>query len=183
MKRLTNILEIVFLLGMLFLCGMIVMAGSGRVPYVFGYRILQVISDSMKPTISDQTCIIIKKADQEEIKVGDIITFVSEEAEIQGFLNTHRVYEIVEDAESGEQLYITKGDAHKEPDDYPVRYEQVAGKYVGELPLGNWVYKGIRFLSDRTNYFIVVILPLLFCCMSYFKQLIKVLFGKEKDAS
>ena len=173
MKRLTNILEIVFLLGMLFLCGMIVMAGSGRVPYVFGYRILQVISDSMKPTISDQTCIIIKKADQEEIKIGDIITFVSEEAEIQGFLNTHRVYEIVEDAES----------AHKEPDDYPVRYEQVAGKYVGELPLGNWVYKGIRFLSDRTNYFIVVILPLLFCCMSYFKQLIKVLFGKEKDAS
>lgn len=183
MKRLANILEIVFLLGMLFLCGMIVMAGKGKAPYIFGYRVLQVISDSMKPTIPDRTCIMIKKADQEEIKCGDIITFVSEESEIRGFLNTHRVYDIVEDSETGEQLYLTKGDAHSEPDDLPVRYEQIAGKYVCELPFGKWIYKGIRLLADQTNYFIIVILPLLFCCLSYFRQLVKAIFGKEKDAS
>lgn len=181
MKRLVNALEILFLVVMIVLCGVIFMAGNGNVPYIFGYRVLQVISDSMKPTIEDETCIVIKKVDAEDIEVGDIITFVSEAADIKGYLNTHRVYEIVTDEETGEVQYITKGDAYDQPDLYPVDYEQIAGEYVGEMPFGRLLYKGIRFLADRNNYFIVVILPLFFCFMSYAKQLFNTLFKKEKD--
>ncbi len=183
MKRLANILEVLVLVVMILLCGVVFMAGNGKVPYIFGYRVLQVISDSMKPTIEDETCIVIKKVDQEDIEVGDIITFVSEAADIKGYLNTHRVYDITTDEETGDTLYITKGDAYAQPDVYPVEYEQIAGEYVGELPFGKLLYKGIRFLADRNNYFIVVILPLFFCFMSYAKQLFNAVFKKEKDES
>ena len=183
MKRAVKILEILFLIGMLLMCGAVILAGNGKIPYIFGYRILQVVSDSMQPTISDETCIAIKQVKKEEIHVGDIITFVSDAPDIRGYLNTHRVHEIIQDTESGETLFITKGDACIAPDEYPVEYEQIVGKYTGELPFGKWVYRGIIFLTDRTHYFIVVIVPLLFCCMSYFKQLIAALLGKEKDAS
>ena len=77
MKKLINAIEILFIVVMIVLCGMVFMAGNGKVPYIFGYRVLQVISDSMTPTINDETCIVIRKVDEDDIKVGDIITFVS----------------------------------------------------------------------------------------------------------
>lgn len=179
--RIANIFEIAILIIMIALCLMVIMAGQGRVPYVFGYRILQVITDSMEPTISDRTCIIIRQVEQEDIKVGDIITFVSEAPQIRGFLNTHRVHEITVDEETGETLYITKGDASSQPDPYPVQYEQIAGRYVRELPFGELLFRAIQFLRDQVNYFVVVMLPLFLCCMSYIRQLIKALFGKKED--
>ena len=92
-----------------------------------------------------------------------------------------RVYEITEDAESGETLYITIGDASNKPDPYPVAYDQIVGRYVRELPYGEWLYRAIRFLADQVNYFIIVILPLLLCCLSYVRQFFKALFGKEEE--
>ncbi|MBE5884266.1 MAG: signal peptidase I [Lachnospiraceae bacterium] len=181
MKRIVRVLEVLFLVAMIVLCVVVFMAGNGKVPYIFGYRILQVISNSMNPTIDDETCIVIKKVEQEDIVVGDIVTFVSEAPEIRGYLNTHRVHEITADEETGETLYITKGDAYELPDSYPVKYEQIAGRYVGELPLGELLFKGIRFLSDRNNYFVIIILPLFFCFASYAKDLMNALFKKEKD--
>lgn len=182
MKRVAKVLEVLFLVMMILVCIVIFMAGNGNVPYIFGYRVLQVMTDSMSPTISDQTCIVIRKVEQEEIEVGDIITFTSQAPDIKGYLNTHRVYDIVEDSVSGETLYITMGDAVTEPDAYPVRYEDIAGEYVRELPFGRQLYRMIHFLSDQVNYFVVVMLPLFICFMSYLRQLFKVLFSKEKDA-
>lgn len=179
-KKILAAVEIIFLVIMIGMCALVFMAGNGKVPYIFGYRVLQVISDSMTPTISDETCIIIKKVDMEDIKIGDIITFVSEAADIRGYLNTHRVHDIVTDEATGETLFITKGDAYAQPDLLPVQYEQVAGRYVGELPFGEVLFKGIRFLADRNNYFLIVMLPLFFCFMSYAKQFFDVLTGRKK---
>ncbi len=181
MRKLARISEILILVIMVSLCVLVLFAGSGKMPYIFGYRVLQVLSGSMQPTISDETCIVIKKTDEDEIEIGDIITFVSESPDIYGYLNTHRVHDIVSDAESGETLFITKGDAYDEPDDYPVSYDQIEGRYVGELPFGKLIFKGIRFLSDRDHYFLIVILPLSLCCVSYVKQLFESLTGKQKE--
>lgn len=182
MKRIIRVLEVLFLAVMIGMCGVVFMAGNGKVPYFFGYRVLQVISNSMSPTIETETCIIIKKVEAEDIEVGDIITFVSEAPEIRGYLNTHRVYDIRTN-ESGETEYITKGDAYDLPDSYPVEYEQIAGEFVRELPFGRQLFKGIRFLADRNNYFIIVILPLFCCFASYAKDLMNAIFKKEKDES
>jgi len=182
MKRVIKVIDGLFLLLMISLCIVVLMAGNGKVPYLFGYRILQVVSDSMSPTISGNTCIVIKRVDRQDIQVGDIITFTSEDPRIEGFLNTHRVVNIIEDAESEEVLYITKGDASDEEDAYPVSYDQVAGKYVKELPFGQYIFRAIHFIHDPVNYFIVVMVPLFLCLMSYVKQLFGALFSKEKNA-
>lgn len=181
MKKLVNVLEVLFLVMMIGLCVIVFMAGNGKVPYVFGYRILSVVSNSMSPTIENETCIVIKKVEAEDIEVGDIITFVSEAADIKGYLNTHRVYAIETDETTGENIYITKGDAYGQPDLDPVDFEQVAGEYVGELPMGKTLFKAIRFLADRNNYFVIVILPLFCCFASYAKQLWNAITRKEKD--
>ena len=177
MKRVAKVFEVLFLVLMIAICAIVLMAGQGNVPYIFGHRILQVMTDSMSPTISDKTCIIIKQVEQE-----DIITFTSQDPRIKGYLNTHRVCEIVEDSETGEKLYITMGDAATDPDPYPVSYEQIAGVYVRELPFGKELYRMIYFLADQVNYFVVVMLPLFICFMSYLRQLLKALFSKEMDA-
>ena len=182
MKRLADILEIVLLVIMLGMCAVVLMAGQGNVPYIFGYRVMQVISDSMRPTISAETCIVIEKVDDiSGIQIGDVITFISEDPRIEGYYNTHRVYDIITDAETGETLLQTKGDAHETPDAQLVSFDQVAGRYVGELPFGKTLFKGIRFLADRNNYFVIVILPLFCCFASYGKQLWNAITRKEED--
>ncbi len=182
MKRLADILEIVLLVIMIGMCVVVLMAGQGNVPYIFGYRVMQVISDSMRPTISAETCIVIEKVDDiSEIQVGDVITFISQDPRIEGFHNTHRVNDIITDAETGEVLLQTKGDAYEEPDAHLVSFDQVAGRYVGELPFGKYLYKGIIFLMDQVNYFIVVIAPLFICFMSYCKQLLVALFKPASE--
>ncbi len=181
MKRLALFFEGFFLVAMILMCVLIIMAGQGKVPYIFGYRVLQVVTDSMEPTIKGETCIVIEEVERDDIKVGDIITFVSEDPQLRGFLNTHRVYEVNWDEAIEEAYYITIGDASSTPDPYAVYYRQVVGRYVRELPYGEFLYRAIRFLSDQVNYFIIVILPLFMCCMSYVRQLFKALFSKEED--
>lgn len=182
MKRLADIFEIILLIIMLGMCAVVLMAGQGNVPYIFGHRVMQVISDSMRPTISAETCIVIEKVDDiHEIEIGDVITFVSEDPRIEGYYNTHRVDDIITDSETGEILLQTKGDAYDTPDANLVGFDQVAGRYVGELPFGKYLYKGIIFLTDRVNYFIVVIAPLFICFMSYFKQLLVALFKPARE--
>jgi len=181
MRRLAVFFEGLFLVVMLLMCAMIFMAGQGNVPFIFGHRVLRVVTDSMEPTIVGETCIVIEEVELEEIEVGDIITFISTSPRIYGFLNTHRVHEILADEETGEKYFITIGDASSTPDPYPVYFEQVEGRYVQELPYGDLVYRAIEFLTDQVNYFIIVILPLFLCCMSYVRQLFKALFSRPED--
>ena len=173
MKRLANSLEILFLVLMLTLCGLIIAAGRGTVPYLFGYRILQVVSGSMQPTIPNDTCILVKKPVSEDIQVGDIITFVSDDPRIQGYYNTHRVVEITT-GEDGSRIFTTQGDAYTIPDAYPVYEEDIVGKFL---------FRGIQFFADRTHYFVLVIVPLLGCCLSYLRQLFQALRGENEEES
>ena len=182
MKRLANSLEILFLVLMLTLCGLIIAAGRGTVPYLFGYRILQVVSGSMQPTIPNDTCILVKKPVSEDIRVGDIITFVSDDPRIQGYYNTHRVVEITT-GEDGSRIFSTQGDAYTIPDAYPVYEEDIVGVYQRELPFGKFLFRGIQFFADRTHYFVLVIVPLLGCCLSYLRQLFQALRGENEEES
>lgn len=165
------------------ICLLTIQAGSGKVPYIFGFRILKVVTDSMRPAIQSGTCIIIEKTEREALQIGDIITFVSNDPSIRGFYNTHRIVGIIKDAQSGEPLYITKGDAAVSEDETPVSYEAVAGRYRWELPFGRLVYRGTELLMNSGVYFLLVILPLLLCLLSYLKQLWLAIFPGESQES
>lgn len=172
-----SIFIIFILLACVFVFGLL----KGNAPAIFGYRILHVVSGSMEPMIEEGCYIIIKEVSASKLQEGDVITFISEEPTIYGMYNTHRIYDIFEDTYTGERLFITKGDAHPEPDDYPVEVDQIVGKLVKVLPFGKTLGKLMTHLSNNHIYFVIVILPLVICLVSYVIQFFKALLEKENE--
>lgn len=180
MKKFAAILrDIGFVFFVVFILLMIFLMSSGKHISIAGYQVLRVLTSSMEPTISENTCIIIKKVPVEDLKVGDVITFTSDDPQIQGLYNTHRIHDIVE--ENGETLYVTKGDAIDAVDAYPVHQDQVAGIYVRELPGGRLLGKCFVALSDNRVYFLVIMLPLMLCLMSYFWQIMGIFRKSDEE--
>ena len=126
----TNIFLIIFicLFGYIFIT-----IYNGGVPEFFGYSFLRVISTSMEPIINHDDMILVKKVNADDIKTGDVITFKSRDPYLNGFLNTHRVVDIIEDGESGEREFVTKGDANGAEDYYTAWESKIIGRYVKKV--------------------------------------------------
>lgn len=104
-----------------------------EVPMVFNTAPLIVISDSMTIDKKADTgafnkgdLIFVKKVDPTTLKVGDIITYISNDKE--GSIITHRIVSIYEDGS-----FETKGDYSPGYDRDPVKHNQVVGKYTGRI--------------------------------------------------
>ena len=112
---------------------------SGKVPSLFGYSVVRIVTPSMDPKIPVGSFVLIKKASPEEIAVGDIITFYTDDPDplIAGKTITHRVLAV--SCEDGKYVFTTKGDnqaTNPVPDAYPARGEKLVGRYVcGMLPV------------------------------------------------
>ena len=174
MKRILSIAgNIIFTAVVLYLCYFIIQAVQDQSPAVFGYRMLRVVTDSMEPVFTSGDCIIIKETAQEDLAVGDIVTFVSADPSLQGGFNTHRIIDIAADYTVGNVVYYTKGDGNNWEDNYTVSYEDIVGKYVKTLSFGKKFSGFLEKLSDRNYYFAIVIVPILLCFVSCIHQLAK----------
>ena len=97
-----------------------------------------VISGSMRPTLDVGDVVIIAKVSADTIKTGDIIQF----REGEGVTTVHRVVEIQES--EGKRVFITQGDANREPDAKPVIPENVVGKAVFTIPKIGWAAIAVK---------------------------------------
>ena len=176
-KIIKNIL-LILAVGLLVL--QVASAVKGSTPSFLGYRVLRVISSSMQPTIPDETCILIRSVDADTLEEGDVITYISTDPSIYGYYNTHRIYDKYTD-EEGVIHFITKGDANEYPDVYEVLPDRIIGKYMGEIPFGRYLGKGLNYLTNRNVYFLVVILPLVICLISYVLQILRTLMEDRED--
>lgn len=181
MKRFIALIkDILFVLVVVGMCIVIVAVSNGHRLQIAGYQLLRVLTYSMSPAIEENSLIIIKEVPQEEIQVGDIITFVSDDPDLMGMYNTHRVHSIEVNEETGEKRYITKGDKNTYIDVYPVSYDKIAGKYYYTVPFGQIIGQAIAALADQRVYFVFIMLPLMLCFLSYLWQIFKLLFW-DKD--
>ena len=105
---------------------------SGKVPHVFGYSVINIISSSMEDEIPKDSYILIKKVDPEEVRVDDVICFYSSDPRIYGIPNTHRVVEEPIVTEGGVE-FVTKGDASSDNDPVTAKGENLIGVYVRKL--------------------------------------------------
>jgi signal peptidase I len=105
---------------------------KGRVPYLFGYSVMNIVSGSMEDKIPAGTYILIKKTDASDIQKGDIICFYSDDPNIKGYPNTHTVVEDPIYGENGIE-FVTKGEANLLKDDYTAKGDKLIGKYVKNL--------------------------------------------------
>ena len=105
---------------------------QGKVPHVFGYSVVKIISGSMGETIPEGTYILVKKVDPEEIKIDDVICFYSSDPAIAGLPNTHRVVKDPIVTDTGIE-FVTMGDANNGEDKYTAKGENLIGRYVKPL--------------------------------------------------
>jgi len=111
------------------------------------------MSGSMEPTIMTGDAIVNKRVDG-ELKIGDIVTYRSEDPYFYGIMITHRIIDIK--TENGETVYVTKGDDNATRDRLPVKRNQIYGKVVMVIPKIGYLQ---MFLATSYGWIIAIVIP------------------------
>ena len=136
----------------LFIAYIMVCSAKGKPVNVFGRSLLTVVTGSMEPSLHTGDYIYVKKVPADELEVGDVITFRSEESDVSGKLVTHRIIEITPEGD-----FVTKGDANTIADSKRIRQDQIIGKYTGKAKFFKWINS---FADRRKILLILVIIPM-----------------------
>ncbi len=122
------------------------------------FSIYTIISQSMTPNINVYDTIINIRIDNpEDIKVGDVITFISTSLLNPGTTVTHRVVSITTDSE-GKTCYRTKGDYNPVEDQACAKFSNVLGKVIFVIPqLGRVQF----FIASGPGWIICILIPAL----------------------
>ncbi len=135
-----------------FIAYIMVCSAKGKPVNVFGRSLLTVVTGSMEPSLHTGDYIYVKKVPADELEVGDIIAFRSEESDVSGKLVTHRIIEITPEGD-----FVTKGDANTIADSKRIRQDQIIGKYTGKAKFFKWINS---FADRRKLLLILVIIPM-----------------------
>lgn len=128
-------------------------------PSLFGIKQYVIVSESMKPVLSINDIVIVKKIDTNELKVGDIISFKDGNSIV-----THRINEVVID--NNEKSFITKGDNNNTVDSDIISTNLIEGKVISIIPkLG----KISLILQNK----LVLVILIIICVIWVLKDLFK----------
>ena len=112
---------------------------SGKIPSLFGYSVVRIVTPSMEPKIPVGSFVLIRRIAPEDVSPGDVITFFTDDPDplVAGKTITHRVLSV--SVEGGKYVFKTQGDnqtTNPVVDAYPARGERLVGRYVcGMLPV------------------------------------------------
>ena len=118
-----------------------------------------IVSPSMTPNINVYDVIVNLKVDKpEDIKINDVITFISTNPETEGMTITHRVISIIKDKE-GKYNYQTKGDYALVEDAGTVSFSNIIGRVAFRIPkLGRIQF----FLAEKMHWLLIILIPALY---------------------
>lgn len=150
-----NVITLIFTLTFLLMVFFVYCSMTNRMPTVFGYHMLRVVTGSMDPTYPEGSYIVVKSTDTDKLKVGEVISFYSRDEAIAGQVNTHRIKEIKNN--NGTKSFVTKGDANPTQDPVEVQPEDIVGKVIAHANIIDGIGKAIR---NPWVYLIIVIIPL-----------------------
>lgn len=145
-------------------------------PIVSAYVI---VSPSMTPTIKVQDAVLVIRT--KNIRVGDIVTFKSNDSRYSGYTITHRINDVVT-ANNGKVMYITKGDNNSIVDATPVYKENIYGKVALKIPYLGFIQK--VFFKPFSLFMILLIPSLIFIIYNtvlYIKTIKK--FNKSEESN
>ncbi len=148
--KITKIVSYVIILLLLFV--IIVQRFSNNSLSLGGIRIFTVASGSMLPEYKIGDILISKKADAEDINVGDNVTYIGEKGSLKGIIITHKVIE--KNVKEDGVHFVTKGTANV-IEDPEISYKQVYGKVI---------YKSVllsvfgKIMNNKLMYYLVFML-------------------------
>lgn len=126
-------------------------------PKFYIYKAYIITTESMSPTINSGDVIIIKKCKEEDLKIGDIVTFKQ-----NGETITHKITDITKREKKNE--YTTKGNNNNTEDSKKISFENIEGKQVITIPK----------LGKMTSFFkngIIIIIVLLIFLVLYLQKI------------
>lgn len=132
--------------------------GLTRAP-LFGAYVI--ITGSMEPNVKVFDAVLTIRESKEDIKVNDIITFVSQNPHHNGATITHRVVGIVK-LDDGKISYRTKGDNNPIPDSSLVNYENIVGKVILKIPKIGY----LQSLISNNKLLVLIVIPCIFIVFS-----------------
>ena len=152
---------------------------SGKDASLFGFKIYHIMTGSMEPTVPVGSDILVKAVDPETLEVGDVISFVSRDDAIYGYVNTHRIKQI-ERQSDGKLYFLTKGDANGTVDSVLVCQDDIKGKMLLHWHLGT-LSMFYKFLHTGPGFMTVIALPLLVISWSFISKFRRELAAMEDD--
>ena len=141
------------------------------------FGLYAIVSPSMYPNIKVHDVVfVMSQNNQDNIKKGDVITFISNSNVSKGLTVTHRVVDIVTNAD-GTKSFFTKGDNNDKADQATVSINDILGKVIFKIPkLGK-----IRYvLSNMFGWVMIILLPALGVIIYDFIKLFKLLSFNNK---
>lgn len=118
------------------------------------YGAYVIVSGSMEPIIKVKDAVIVRRMKDDNLKIGDVVTYRSIDEAYYGILITHRIVDIKE--ENGKKMYVTKGDHNPTNDRSMVEFGQIYGKVVMRIPkIGHLKY----FLVNSYGWILAVVIP------------------------
>ena len=146
---------------------------SGKTP---PFGLYTVISPSMTPNINVYDVVFVEKADEEDLKVDDVITFYSTNEFFGNTPITHRIVEILDIPNAG-TMYRVKGDANESADSEKVIPKNVVGKVLFKIPkLGKVQF----FLASKKGWLLAIIIPSVIIIVYDIFKLFKLISIKNK---
>lgn len=178
-KRIIKVLSTLVLIFLAVAAGLVIYFVSQskgdieKVPSVFGYKPLTILSNSMQPVFEAGDVILIKP--DQQAAVNDVITFKHPE----GILVTHRIIDTT--IEDGKTYYITKGDNNNIADDMKVSPESILGVQTNIIPGAGHIAK---FVSGPVGFILLIGIPIfLYLMIEVFQRTGIIRSEQEKEVS
>ena len=171
-KILTVVTYIIVALMIIFVSVILYFKVSGKPFWMFDRTLMWVKTGSMEPTIPAQSYILVKKADGNDVKVGDIVTFESDK--LGGELNTHRVNRILDDGR-----IETLGDNNGGAVDKPITRDKIVGIHQRNLPVLSFFG---RLFTTPVGITATILIVLVILILLYFEDIVALVntFTKKK---
>ncbi len=173
-KRIGNIAStVIIVLLVIFIAVLFINRSQNKVTYIGDKAMVWIVSPSMEPLIPEYSYIQIERASAADIEVGDIIMFYSDDPRIEGFLNTHKVVEIIGDHEE----FVTRGINNPTNDELTAKADKLVGRYTKNLP---FLTALMRFFLSPSGFIIIVLLFVAITLALVLPDIIK--YSKDKRA-
>ena len=140
------------------------------------FGLYTVISPSMTPNIEVYDVVFVQKANTNDLKVNDVITFYSANAFFGNTPITHRIVEILDIPNTG-TMFRVKGDANENADYEKVIPSNIIGKVLFKIPkLGRVQF----FLASKKGWLLAILIPAVVILIYDILKLIKLIGIKNK---
>ena len=176
------VLTVVLVMSVL-LCGTITIQVLFKGYASFGrYSFFRVVTGSMEPTIPTGALLVCEDIDIEDVVVGDIICFHSQDKYLKNSVITHRVCDIKRDSDLEVSLF-TKGDANLSMDGYTTNKDTFIGKVKWYTEEGSLFIGVVRTVSSKTGFLACIVFPVLLISSLVLKECTKSIMKDLEEAN